>query len=220
MFFKQKWQHFMSQYDFDSHVESNKLQTVSDIVNFIYDKEDIIKSSYNIFDHDYDNKKPTFVQRLNIVWFSIVFYFIIAPIHYVITGYKGVDERTTFGKWLTKLIGEYRVPKAWKFKGGWQKTLSKEEFSRILADNNIESVHDFRNFIFNDPEDRFCSYLIVENEDKLYNTRIQRFNRFWVYPILIPVSFVVAGYNYIRHGRFVFDDNEKMRPLLTKLLGE
>lgn len=33
MFFKQKWQHFMNQYDFDRHVESNKLQTVENFNN-------------------------------------------------------------------------------------------------------------------------------------------------------------------------------------------
>lgn len=220
MFFKQKWQHFMSQYDFDRIVESNKLLSVDDIVNFLYDKEDIAKSSYNIFDNYYNNQKPTFVQRLNILWFAIVFYFFIAPFNYIITGYKGIDERTKFGKWVTSLIGEYKVPKAWGFKGGWQKTLNKKEFTRILSDNNVDSVSDFKDFIFNDPEDRFCSYLIIKNKADLYNTKIQRFNRFWIYPILIPISFLFAGYNYIRHGRFVFDDKEKMLPLLTKLLGE
>lgn len=220
MFFKQKWQHFITKYDFDRLVENKKLTTVEEVVDFLYDTKNTLTSSYNIFDHYYKNKSATLNQRLNIIWFSIIFFFFIAPVNYVITGYKGIDERTKFGKWVTKLIGEYKVPKAWGYKGGWQRILSRDEFLIILNENKVDSIHDFKDFIFNDDEDRFCSYLIIENKDVLYKTKIQRLNSFWVYPLLIPVSFIFASYNYIRHGEFVFDRDEKILPVLKKLLGE
>lgn len=218
MFFIQKWQHYLHKYSVEKWIKDHNLQFASEIVDEIFTGKDEVSSKYNVLDRYYKNAPTTLVQRLNRIWFIILFFLFIAPVRYIMTGNKGFDERTESGKWITKLIGEEKVHKAWGYKGGWQKTLSKEEFLTVLLLNNVKTSDDFIRFIFNDEEDRFCNYLIFENKNYIYNTQRQRFNEFWVYPILVPIVLVLKLIGYIR-GKDI-DYSDKYKKILSRLIGE
>lgn len=224
MFFVQKWQRFVSFYDLKKWIEDKKFETAKEVVDHIFDGKDELSSTYNILDNNYIHAPTTLVQRLNRIWFFFVFFIIIAPIRYVMTGRKGFDERTKAGKWVTKLIGEERVHKAWGYKGGWQKPLSKEEFLAILKSNNVETANDFVKFIFGDrydyDDERFSPYVIIDTSEKyLYTTSIQRFNQFWVYPLLLPVFLIWRGLHYLIKGKDV-ELSEGFKNTLEKLIGK
>ena len=224
MFFVQKWQHFVSFYDLKKWIEINKYQTAQEVVDHIFNGKDELSSTYNIKDNNYINAPTTLAQRLNRIWFFIVFIIFVAPVRYVMTGRKGFDERTPIGKWVTKLIGEERVHKAWGYKGGWQKTLSKKEFLDIIVSKNVKTADDFVKFIFGDrydyDDERFSPYLIIDTSKKyLYTTPLQRFNQFWVYPILLPVFLVWKGYSYVVKGKDI-EVSERLKKTLVKLVGE
>lgn len=224
MFFVQKWQRFVSFYDLKKWIEDKKFETAKEVVDHIFDGKDELSSTYNILDNNHVYKPTTSVQRLNRVWFFFVFWIFIAPIRYVMTGRKGFDERTKFGKWVTELIGEERVIKAWKYKGGWQKTLSKEDFLVILKSNDVETADDFVKFIFGErydyDDERFSPYVIIDTSEKyLYTTSIQRFNQFWVYPLLLPVFLIWRGVNYVIKGKDI-EVSEGFKKTLEKLIGK
>lgn len=224
MFFIQKWQRFISFYDLKKWIEVNQYQTANEVVEHIFDGKDELSSKYNILDNNYIHAPTTLSQRLNRIWFAVVFFIIIVPVRYIMTGYKGFDERTPAGKWVTNLIGEERVHKAWGYKGGWQKTLSKKEFLDIIVSKNIKSADDFIKFIFGDRYDyndeRFSPYLIIDTSEKyVYTTPLQRFNKFWVYPLLFPVFCIWRGYSYVIKGKDI-EVSESFKYTLEKLVGK
>ncbi len=222
MFFIQRWQHELSRYSFDALLKEKKAETVTDAVNALYDGQDKISSSYNILDKSRRNAPTTLKQRLNRIWFTLVFWIFIAPVRYVMTGYTGFDERTPVGQWVASLIGEEFVPKASGYKGGWQKTLSREEFLFILSENKVETLHDLKDFLFpNDYDNRYAKYYIIKSQTQADDaSKLQRFNRLWFVPFLFVYVVIARKVYYIIHG-----DNsdqkysERTRSFLASLLG-
>lgn len=222
MFFVQKWQHELSRYSLDALLKKKKAETLNDAVKALYDGADKISSSYNIVDKTRRNAPTTLQQRLNRIWFTLVFWIFIAPVRYVMTGYTGFDERTPAGQWVARLIGEEFVAKASGYKGGWQKTLSREEFLIVLSENGINTLDGLYDFLFpNDYDDRYAKYYIVESKSQADNaSKLQRFNRLWFVPLLFVYVVIARKVYYIIHG-----DNsdqkysEKTRSFLAALLG-
>lgn len=220
MFFTQKWQHFLSKYELINIIKEKNINEVEEFVNFIFPSHILAKNEFNIFDNYYEKKQSSVIQRLNRIWFSIFFLIFFGPINYLLTGYCGFDERTKIGKFVTKMIGEARVPRTFGYKGGWQKTLTKNEFLQILVDNEVKSINDFMKFMFDDEEDRFNRCLIIDNKKYLIDTNIiQRFNLIWVVPVLFCIVTPVKLINYIRSGSANINWSNNAQKTLKYLLG-
>lgn len=222
MFFIQKWDRPLYSYQFKNLLKEKNIQTVLDFVNAIYNGKDKISSDYNILDKTRRNAPTTLQQRLNRIWFGLVFWIFIAPVRYVMTGYTGFDERTKAGQWVAHLIGEEFIPKADGYKGGWQKTLTREEFIKVLEDNHIDNVESLESFLFpNEYDDRYAKYYIIESNNKADDaSKVQRFNRLWFVPLLFIYVVIARKVYYVIHG----NNNDqkysnKTKAFLSKLLG-
>lgn len=220
MFFTQKWQHFLSKYEMLNLIKEKNINEVEELVNVFFPSHFLSKNEFNVFDNYYEKNQTSVIQRLNRIWFSILFLIVLAPVNYLLTGYVGFDERTKVGRFVTKMIGEARVPRTFGYKGGWQKTLTKNEFLQILVDNEVKSINDFMKFMFEDEEDRFNRCLIIDNKKYLIDTNIiQRFNLIWVVPVLFCIVTPVKITNYIRSGSTNINWSNNAQKTLKYLLG-
>lgn len=220
MFFTQKWQHFLSKYEMLNLIKEKNINEVEELVNVIFPSHFLSKNEFNVFDNYYEKNQTSVIQRLNRIWFSILFLIVLAPVNYLLTGYVGFDERTKVGRFVAKIIGEASVPRTFGYKGGWQKTLTKNEFLQILADNEVKTVNDFMEFMFQDEEDRFNHCLMIDNKKYVIDTNIiQRFNLIWVVPILFCIITPIKMFNYIKSGSANINWSNNSQKTLKYLLG-
>lgn len=223
MYFIQKWNNLVYKSSAKNLIKKSELTTAKEVVDMLYTSEDKTKSAFNIVEERYLHKPTTVLQRLNRIWFTVVFFLIIAPLRFIFIGESKFDERTTFGNLIAKLIGEERVSKAFGYKGGWQKTLDRKEFEALLLENEVVTANDFVKFMFSETELNWEDYLIVKNtSEKNKPSMIQRINLIWVIPLTFLVLLPCKSFLYIKNGSFEIinpDLDVKFKKVMNYLLG-
>lgn len=82
--------------------------TVESVLNVLFGSKynEYEDNQYFVYGYDEETTKTKWWQRVNRVWFAVVFFIFILPFQWIIKGQVGVKENTKFGRFVLKLIGE------------------------------------------------------------------------------------------------------------------
>ena len=95
------------------------------------------------------------------------------------------------------------------------KKINSLEFERILKDENITSIEQFKKYLY--PYEEFSDVVLTHRwYDKPKSTLTNRLNMLWVYPVFI----ICIPFRFVVYGHFHVNPNTKLSEILKKLLGE
>lgn len=82
--------------------------TVESVLNVLLGTRynDYEDNQYFVYSYDEEETETKWWQRLNRIWFVVVFILFIMPVQWVTKGQIGIKENSKFGRFLLKLIGE------------------------------------------------------------------------------------------------------------------
>lgn len=214
MFFYRRFYHKVY---LSSLIKTNNLKSINDITDFIFQKDELGKRKFDVINPKIKGKQ-TALQKLNMLWFIIIFYLFFRPVIFVFNGNNGVDQRTKIGKLIEKLVGQVKsYDKVFSYKSGWCYYMTKEDFSEIMAGEGIKTLYDF--------ESNYCQYgseqtdFIVEDLSINYEkrTKMQRFNVLWLFPLMLTGLLFVGTYRWFKYNEFGYDQKGSIIKYFKKM---
>lgn len=82
--------------------------TVESVLNVLLGSKynDYEDNQYFVYGYEDETKETKWWQRVNRLWFAVVFFVFILPFQWISKGETGIKENTNFGQFVLKLIGK------------------------------------------------------------------------------------------------------------------
>lgn len=202
MFF---YQRFYNKVYINGLIKKNNLKSVNEVIDYLFQTNENGKRRFDLINPNVRGKQ-TVLQKINMLWFFVVFFLFFKPVIFILNGRNGIDQKTKTGKLIEKMIGQVRsYNKVFNYKPGWCYYMTRENFTDLLKKNNIKTLYDF--------ESNYCQYgdeqtdfiiedLTINNEER---TILQRFNILWLYPLMLTGLLFVGIYRWFKYDDFGYN---------------
>lgn len=216
MFYSSRW---YKKIYVEKIIKNHNLKSIEEICDFLFKKDESGKYLLDVISTNKESKQSV-IQKLNSIWFFFVYWIIIAPICFIMTGRVGVDQRSLLGKIMVKLIGKVaNQNKRYDYKSGYAHYLTKEEFKKKLEEDGVSDLYSFQKRYYDEQYNENTSFIIEEPNDiyRTEGTKGSRFNQLWSVTLLFVLFPFVGAYRWLKYDDFGFDQKGKMIKWFKKI---